>query len=167
MGILYREIVDYKRRFLAKFTFILTLIIISVDVIILISNPKEFYNEIIYAGYAMLPVALLLSLIFWQKCRLRYKYCIIDNELIIERIKGNKRRVELNLNVKNIISIDKNSEKRNGIEKIYNFTCGCKKKDVYRCLFEKEGKLYGFYFAPSGNLLSRLKDVVNKKGFVL
>lgn len=164
MGILYREIVDYKHRFLARLTFILTLIIISVDVVVLISNPKEFYDEIIYAGYAMLPVALLLSLILWQKCRLRYKYCIIDNELIIERIKGAKRKVELNLNVKNIISIDKSSEKRNDIEKIYNFTCGCKRKDVYRCLFKKEGRIYSFYFSPSGNLLNRLEDMIRKNG---
>ncbi|SKA76840.1 hypothetical protein SAMN05443428_101271 [Caloramator quimbayensis] len=165
MGILYREIVDYKHRFLAKLTFILTLIIISVDVVVLVSNPKEFYNELIYAGYAMLPVALLISLILWQKCRIRYKYCIIDNELIIERIKGTKRKVELNLNVKNIVSIDKNSEKRSDIEKVYNFTCGCKRKDIYRCLFKKEGKLYSFYFAPSGNMLSRIEEMRSKNSF--
>lgn len=162
MGILYREIVDYKRRYLVKLTFAATIIIAFLDVFMFFSTPNKFYNELEYAGYILMPIAIIISYRIWQRCRTRYKYCIIDNELIIEKIIGKKRKVELNLNIKQVLSIDKSSEKRSDSEKVYNFTCGCKRKDVYRCLFKKEGKLYSFYFQPSSDFLSKIEAIKNK-----
>lgn len=163
MGILYRETVINKHRGFFKFAIGFTILIFSVDVLMLISNPREFLKEIAYIGYVLLPIAVFVSAIVWHKCKIRYKYSIIDNELIIEKLNGDRRRLELNLNVKHIVAIEKGVRNKQGIEKEYDFTCGVKRQYAYRCLFNRGGKLYSFYFEPSNTLVNRINAAINRK----
>lgn len=162
MGILYKETVKYKHPEFLKFAFGFTLLIFTVDVVMLLSNPQEFLKELSYIGYAMLPVAAFVSAIVWHKCKRKYKYSIIDNELIIEKLDGCKRKAVLNLNVKQIIEINKAADKqKDAVEREYDFTCGGHKDTAYRCFFIREGKLYSFCFEPSSAFISRINSVMS------
>ena len=88
-----------------------------------------------------------------SKCKLSYKYCIISDKLIINKIKSkNEENVE-SVKIKDILYIgEKNNAPKDYIRKFNN-----EKKLL--CIYRKNGKVYRFVFEPSDTLISRIKSV--------
>lgn len=164
MGTLYRETVAYRHRKSAKFYLLLIALIMLVDFIIILSDLKRFIREFVYLGYGIIPFAIIITFIIWVKCKTKFRYAIIDNELIIERFNGNKRKVELSLNAKHILKIEKVSSrtKRSEIDKDSIFLCTKRLALAYKVTYEKEGNIYSFYFEPSSRLINKLNELIKK-----
>jgi hypothetical protein len=158
MGTLYREIVRPRHNRAMRFILFCIAAVAVIDVIFLLSNYKQLIAELAYVGYGIFPVAIFTTVLLWIKSKVKYRYAIIDNELIIERFYGDKRKVVLNINAKYIKRIEKLSAKA-GNEKIlrhFNFACSGNKKNTYRCLYSKDGKMYSFCFEPSDSLINKI-----------
>ena len=95
----------------------------------------------------LIMTTLIVLFIETRKCKIAYKYCIISDKLIINKINSkNEENVE-SLKIKDIIYI---GEKSN-VPKEYS---RCK----LLCIYKKEGKIYKFVFEPSDTLVSRIKS---------
>ena len=98
-----------------------------------------------------------------KKCKIAYKYFVISDKLIINKISS---RVEENLEslkIKDIIYI---GEKSN-VPKEYS-KCKCNrhyirkfdKNKKFLCIYRKQGKVYKFIFEPSDALVARIKHSI-------
>lgn len=158
MGTLYKETVGYKRQKGIRIVLFLGFVILSINTVILISSLRNIFEEFLLVSYILIPLAAIGMAYSWVKGNRRYKYLIIDRELIIEKLSGNKRKPVLNINTKRIVRIEK-YESRKPSEKLYkqySFLCSGNKSSAYNCIYEMKGKLYGFYFEPSTELYNKI-----------
>lgn len=110
-------------------------------------------------------IFLALCLIVFEiiRCEISYKYSIIANKLIINKLFLEKEKNIESINIKSIVYIGKKSE----ISKKYDtkftgnhlFKLFCNKR--YCCIYEKDNQLYKFNFTPSQELLKRLNSRVS------
>lgn len=158
MGTLYKEIVEYKKQRGIKVVLVLGMAILFINTVVLISSLRNIFEEFLLISYILMPIVVFGMLYSWKKCKTRYRYTIIDRELIIEKLNGNKRTPVLNINAKHILKIEKSESKEQGekLHKQYNFLCSGRKGCTYNCIYEKNGKLYGFYFEPSPELYNKI-----------
>lgn len=163
MGTLYKEIVVCKRQRGIKMVLLLGAAILSINTIVLLSSLRNVFEEFLIISYVIIPLVAIYMAYLWKKYNKRYRYTIIDKELIIEKLSGSKRKPVLNINAKYIIKIEKCESKKQS-EKLYrrdNFLCSGNKGCAYNCIYEKNGKLYGFYFEPSTELYNKLVSMAN------
>lgn len=165
MGTLYRETVEYKKQRLVKFILTSGLLVITLNTVILLSGLRDLIVDFLFVAYAIFPFAILSMAYMWVKYRRRYRYTIIDRELIIEKLEGNKRKSILNVNAKHIVRVEKVSSivKGEKLYKVFNCSCSRKKSCIYHCIYEKDGRMYGFYFEPSEELISKIYNLCSKK----
>lgn len=111
---------------------------------------------------AILVVLTLIVLIKeTKKCKIAYKYCVISDKLIINKISSKVEENVESLKIKDIIYI---GEKSN-VPKEYS-KCKCSRHYIRKfdkakkllCIYKKEGKIYKFVFEPSDTLVSRIKS---------
>lgn len=162
MGTLYKEVVEYKNYRFLKHILIAATAVLAMDIIYLTTDLKGAIEELIYVGYGLMPSVMLGTLMVWIKCRRRYRYVIIDNELIIEKLNKNKRKPILNLNIKQIVALERVKSKIQDkeVERVYNCVCTFKNHDVYRCVYSSNGKLISFYFEPSSKLIGKINGMM-------
>lgn len=159
MGTLYREIVENRNLRISRLMLKLIFAILAADMAFMLYIAQGRVENTIYVGLTVALLGVFVGLVLWARCKRRYRYGIIDRELIIERLNGHKRRVELNINLKQIVSIDRvDSEgSRADVEEEYMFTCNKRRSLAHRCVFEMEGRLYSFVFEPSLALLKKIE----------
>ena len=123
---------------------------------------KNMTEEI---GLEIILVVLTLIVLIKEtkKCKIAYKYCVISDKLIINKINSkNEENVE-SLKIKDIIYI---GEKSN-VPKEYS-RCKCSrhyirkfdKNKKFLCIYKKQGKIYKFIFEPSDTLIARIKHSI-------
>lgn len=165
MGTLYKEVVEYKKQRGVKLILLLGFVILFINTAVLISSLRNIFEEFLLISYILMPLVVIGMIYSWKKYKKRYRYNIIDRELIIEKLNGNKRKPVLNINAKHILRIEKCESKvqREKLHKQYNFLCSGKKGCTYNCIFEKDGKLYGFYFEPSKEFYNKITNIINSR----
>ena len=113
---------------------------------------------------AILVVLTLIVLIKeTKKCKIAYKYCVISDKLIINKISSKVEENVESLKIKDIIYI---GEKSN-VPKEYS-KCKCSrhyirkfdKNKKFLCIYRKQGKIYKFIFEPSDTLVARIKHSI-------
>lgn len=113
---------------------------------------------------AILVVLTLIVLIKETKnCKIAYKYCVISDKLIINKISSKVEENVESLKIKDIIYI---GEKSN-VPKEYS-KCKCSrhyirkfdKNKKFLCIYRKQGKIYKFIFEPSDTLVARIKHSI-------
>lgn len=163
MGTLYKEMVEHKKHRGIRVILFLGAAVLIINLIILASSLKNIFEEFLFISYVLTPVAALGMAYIWRKYKTRYRYIIIDRELIIEKLNGNKKRTVLNINAKYILGIEKCKPGTQGkkICRQYNFLCSGKKENAYNCIFQKDNRIYGFYFEPSQELYNRILKISN------
>lgn len=112
-------------------------------------------------------ILVLLTLIVLiketKKCKIAYKYCVISDKLIINKINSKVEENVESLKIKDIIYI---GEKAN-VPKEYS-RCKCSrhyirkfdKNKKFLCIYKKQGKIYKFIFEPSDTLIARIKHSI-------
>lgn len=123
---------------------------------------KSITEEI---GIEIILVVLTLIVLIKEtkKCTIAYKYCVISDKLIINKINSKVEENVESLKIKDIIYI---GEKAN-VPKEYN-KCKCSrhyirkfdKNKKFLCIYKKQGKIYKFIFEPSDVLLERIKHSI-------
>jgi hypothetical protein len=163
MGTLYKEIVAHKNQRGIKMVLLLGLAILSINTIVLLSSLRNIFEEFLIISYAIMPLVAIYMAYSWKKCNKKYRYTIIDRELIIDKLSGSKRKSVLNINTKHIVKIEKckSKKQKEKLYKQYSFLCSGNKGCAYNCIYEKNGKLYGFNFEPSTELYNKLVSMAN------
>ena len=123
---------------------------------------KSITEEI---GIEVILVILTLIVLIKEtrKCNMAYKYCVISDKLIINKINSKVEENVESLKIKDIIYI---GEKAN-VPKEYN-KCKCSrhyirkfdKNKKFLCIYRKQGKIYKFIFEPSDTLVARIKHSI-------
>lgn len=119
---------------------------------------EEIILEVILA---ILTLVVLIKEI--KKCKIAYKYFVISDKLIINKINNKVEENVESLKIKDIIYI---GEKSN-VPKEYS-KCKCNrhyirkfdKNKKFLCIYKKEGKIYKFIFEPSDTLVERIKHSI-------
>lgn len=165
MGILYKEVVEYKYQRNIKAILLIILMLITANTFFLLSSYRRVIEELAYVSYVIIPLAFVAAFVLNFRARRRYRYGIIDNELIIEKFTGEKRKVVLSLNAKYISKIEKvaSDERMGRVDEEYNFICSGRKKEVYYCTFKRNGRLCRFYFEPSQELIKKLNTLMLRR----
>jgi hypothetical protein len=159
MGTLYREKVEYKYLKASRMLLRLIFGVLALDLVFILVTLIGEIEKTIYPGLSILLLSGAFTIVLWDRCSKCYRYGIIDRELIIERLSGSKRKVVLSLNLSQILYLSRITEStpRVTVDGEYSFTCEGKRGRIYRCVFEKNGKLYSFNFEPSSALLKKIE----------
>ena len=123
---------------------------------------KNMTEEI---GLEIILIVLTLIVLIKEtkKCKIAYKYCVISDKLIINKINSKVEENVESLKIKDIIYI---GEKAN-VPKEYS-RCKCSrhyirkfdKNKKFLCIYKKQGKIYKFIFEPSDTLIARIKHSI-------
>lgn len=123
---------------------------------------KSITEEI---GIEVILVILTLIVLIKEtrKCNMAYKYCVISDKLIINKINSKVEENVESLKIKDIIYI---GEKAN-VPKEYN-KCKCSRHYIrkfdrnkkFLCIYKKQGKIYKFIFEPSDVLIDRIRHSI-------
>ena len=116
-------------------------------------------------GLEVILVVLTLMVLIKEikKCKMAYKYCVISDKLIINKISSKEEENVESLKIKDIIYI---GDKAN-VPKEYS-KCKCSrhyitkfdKNKKFLCIYRKHGKIYKFIFEPSDALVARIKHSI-------
>lgn len=99
-----------------------------------------------------------------KKNLVSFKYCIIDNELIVHEVVGTKEKRILNLNVHQIVKFEKAQgacfeKDRQGTysskKRLYNCT---NKNNRHYIVFEEDGENRWFTFQPSDYMIGLIRE---------
>ena len=116
-------------------------------------------------GVEVILVVLTLMVLIKEtkKCKMAYKYCVISDKLIINKINSRVEENVESLKIKDIIYIGD----RANVPKEYS-KCNCSrhyirkfdKNKKFLCIYRKHGKIYKFIFEPSDTLVARIKHSI-------
>ena len=164
MGTIYKEVVGEKNQKLSRIIISVILTAAGVDLVLLIGDFIKGNLQVI--GYALVTLAFLSTTYFYRKSKVRYKYLIIDDEVIIEKLIRNKRSVEFNFKAKNIINMERINNKLTDLNasKKPRFFTDNKNNPIYECKVLKNNKTYSFYFQPSEELIKRINIIRSCRG---
>ncbi len=156
---MHKEVVMRKRTpVIFLIVFIITLMIYAYEALdyLGISN-----LTLMKVANGMIILSTICIIIFELiKCKIAYKYSIIANKLIINRIFLERERNIESITISDIVYIGSKSNLRNKYEAKFNGSylfrlfenkCCC-------CVYKKNEKYYKFNFAPSDELLRRLNS---------
>ncbi|MEA4825398.1 MAG: hypothetical protein VB130_02010 [Clostridium sp.] len=107
---------------------------------------------------------LLTFLVFFtivrqvNKCKIKYKYSIIADELIIYKLKGCREEVIESIKLKDIEYVEKISKFKFNLNRFFCKKCACLNfiNDVYACKYSNGYRSGKFYFEPSYKLVDKI-----------
>lgn len=119
--------------------------------------------------YKIIEVILLLMIVFvlfkeFKRCSLSYKYSIIADKLIINKLNCKGDNILESIRMQDIVFIGKKVEIPKKLSKLKShgsyLSSIITSKKCY-CVYKKNGQLIKFSFEPSERLLKRVYDKVN------
>lgn len=163
---MYKETVVRK-----KIPTILTIIIllaVSIITSCVIEKRQICKNE--FSTYFIILLVCMISLLIIMhinKYSIKYKYSIIQDELIIYKIKGSRQEVMESIKIKDIQSLENMGKIISRFKTIFcrKYSCLNVANDLYMCLYDNGRMKVRFYFEPSYKLISRLNWLRTKQVF--
>lgn len=163
MGFMYKEII-FRKRLPVVLTFFFAIILILYMIKI-----AEIFKLVPGNMGRVLDLASLVMVISFgyyefEKCRIKYKYSIIADQLIIHKIKGEEQKLLEDIKIKNIQYIGpssklqgkgKHCKTKKYICSILNFNKNC-------CIYDDGTKELKIYFEPSAELIEKVKCIKQK-----
>ena len=159
---MHKEVVIKKR------TPVIVLILLTLTLMIYLYEAIFYFKlvdiKLLKMGNSIITFLILCLILFEViRCEISYKYSIIANKLIINKIfLGKEKNIE-SINIASIVYIGKKMD----IPKKYNtkFTGNHFFKlfanKCYCCIYEIDDRYYKFNFDPSDELLRRLNAKIN------
>ncbi|KPU43056.1 hypothetical protein OXPF_33060 [Oxobacter pfennigii] len=166
MGIIYKEMVSYKKASFLKIILLLIFFLLTFNLMVNSAHYSSRYNVAIEIfvlfGSAVAIAMMSVSYNLFYKSRLSYTYKLIDRELIFERKVGSgNKKVILGVDMKHaeFFVYSAQGDKIKDIDRVFNFVCGNSRKDT-SCLiaFHKDKKIKVF-FKPSPGLILKLENI--------
>ncbi|WP_027633522.1 hypothetical protein [Clostridium hydrogeniformans] len=164
MNTMYKEIVEIRKT--PRIIGVLVLMCLMIMFSNLIENIKVFNFKI---GFITDPLIILITVLFmafeFLRCKVRYKYSIIADQLIIHKLKDRHQAIEENIKLKDIVFVGKAKElkKKLNISSSRYYICSLTRFNEYCCIYKDGNSYRKFYFQPSSNLIVKLTNIVNKK----
>ncbi len=163
MGFMYKEII-FRKRLPVALTFFFAIIFI----LYMIKMTEIFKLVPANMGRTLdiISLAIVISFGYYelQKCRIKYKYSIIADQLIIHKIKGTEQKLLEDIKIKNIqyigpsnkvYGVGKHCKTKKYICSILNFNKNC-------CVYDDGTKSLKIYFEPSVELIEKVKCIKQK-----
>ena len=156
-NVMHKEVVMKKR------TPVIALILLTITLMIYlyeaVSYLKLLSKNLIRIGDNVIILATIILILFEIiRCKVAYKYSIIANKLIINKLFLKKEKNVESINISDIVYIGKKSN----VPKKYSAKCTGShlfkliENSNYCCVYKRDSKYYKFNFAPSDELLRRL-----------
>lgn len=161
MNIMYREVIERQKLpvILGLLFFMSFMIAIYTGIQyanIFIHDLENIVESIFIATILFIGIAEML------KCRVKYKYSIISDQIIIHKLKDKHENIVENIKFKDIISIGRKNEIKSKfkIASSKSYVCSIFGQKKYCCIY-KDGNIYRkFYFEPSGKFASKLEHII-------
>ncbi|MBU5591695.1 hypothetical protein KQI89_07950 [Clostridium sp. MSJ-4] len=167
MRTMYKEVVTRRR------IPVIVSILLGLIIMIIIANIVEEIKIANYEiGFITNPVFFTITsiVIFLEllKCKVKYKYSIISNQLIIHRLKNKEQSVVENVQLEDIVFIGKVRDIKSNISKdmkeVVNsigtkrYVCSPIMPNQYCCIYKNGAKYKKFYFQPSGEFINKVNS---------
>ena len=159
MGTMHRELI-VKR----KATTIITLIVILCIMLFLASAVGEIkisrckLNRITDPAITVVTIAFFIFEIF--KCKIKYKYSIIADKLMIHKIFLNDEKILEKIRLSDIVYIGKDvkEKKHFNISTTKKYICNLITDKTYCCVYKLGEEYKKVYFQPSSELIRKIKN---------
>ncbi len=166
MRIMYKEVVTRRK------TPFMAAMLLGLVMMIVISNIVEQIKVSNYEiGFITNPVFFVITTIVITleliKCKVKYKYSIIANQLIIHRLKNDKQSVVENIRIEDIVFIGKTKDIKSSINKNIKkavnsisskrYVCSMSMFNQYCCIYRYGDKYKRFYFEPSREFIKKIQ----------
>ena len=155
---MHREVVATRKLPVSAMLLLLTTIVRYVYKIIELIGLKD--NVI--GGVLSTTILIVATIIALKKlisCSLSYKYQIIGDKLIVNKIKSKNEENLESINISDIVYIGK----KRGIPKSYlpikhskSYLCNIIGEEIYYCIYKRNGNIYKFIFQPSDKFIQRI-----------
>lgn len=154
---LYKEVVERRTNsIILSFLCTLLVFIVTFDFFEAISHRIVFYSIFRYLLYIIMIVLFILQR---RRIKTKFKYTIIQDELMIHKIIGNDENLVESINLNDIKYIGK----CRGVKELFSFYkkrkydfCLCGKKN-YICVYKEGNKTKKFYFKPSERFIKTIR----------
>lgn len=121
-----------------------------------------------FKGYGLIEVILLMIVFVlfkeFKRCKLAYKYSIIADKLIINKLNCKGDNILESIRIQDIVFIGKRGEIPKKLVRVKshgNYLSSLINSKKCYCIYKKNGQLIKFSFEPSERLLRRVYDKVN------
>lgn len=159
---MHKEIKESKK----TVAIIISLLTITVALYIYQFSKMTFGKNVtmvVILEVVLIVITLIVLVKEMRKCNIAYKYCVISDKLIINKISSKVEENVESLRIKDILYI---GDKAN-VPKEYS-KCKCSRHYIrkfdkdkkYLCIYKKQGKVYKFIFEPSDTLIERIKHLI-------
>lgn len=143
--------------------------VVAITIALYIVEFLEMTLDKTFELYNLIQLLLLLSIVFvvfkeFKHCKLSYKYSIIADKLIINKLSSRGDNTLESIRMQDIVFIGKKADVPKGLCRIKCHGCYLSshtKKNKYYCIYEKDGQLSKFIFEPSERLVKRVYDKIN------
>lgn len=163
MNTMYKEIVETKKapRIVGVLLFVSLMIVIANG----IEDIRFFQYRLGTLTNPLLKILVCAMMISeFIKCKVKYRYSIIADQLIIHKLKDNEQYVYQNVKLKDIVFVGKMKDlnKKFNVVTSKNYACYTNMFNRYCCIY-KDGDIYRkFYFQPSSKLVVKINNVLKK-----
>jgi len=158
---MYKEIVERKR--IASIFIILCSLVLYIVISDVIRNLRvSNYTVGGYLTILLTLVVVVFTISQIGKCKVRYKYSIIADELTIYRIKGSKEEAVESIKIRDIEKVKK-SGLNISLLIAKKYGCICFGNGLYICKYKNGHGTSKFYFEPSCKLVDKLDVLRGRK----
>ena len=132
--------------------------LLALKEIIEISSLSNIVEER-YLSYGISIILIFVAIDFIRRCKIKYKYFLIDNKLVIHKLKGTSHSVEEVVDFKDVHFLGKKCNYKNKVKarKTTNYLSHYYNTDRYLCVYKKDGEYKKFYFQPSKNFVKNIQ----------
>jgi len=166
MGIIYREMVRYRKDSFIRGLSLLVLFILVINLLVNSGHYSDRFNiaveSLIFIGAMAATVMVKLFFDIAYTHKICYMYKVIDKDLIFERILGSSSKAILSMDMKHAELLAPASDVKDlkDIDRVYKFLCSPKKKNIYCCVVNDGGIKIKVCFQPSDELVKKLMMIM-------
>lgn len=159
MGTMHRELVGKR-----KATTIITLIVILCVMLFLSSAVGEIRISRCKLNSITDPAITFVTIIFFIfeifKCKIKYKYSIIADKLMIHKVFLNDEKILEKIRLSDIVYIGKDvrEKKHLNISTTKKYICNLITDKTYCCIYKLGGEYKKVYFQPSSELVRKISN---------
>lgn len=155
---MHREIVARKKaHVIVLVLFVITFMLYAQEGLKFIDFHSNKTLTICKIALAVLTILIIIR--EFISCTVSYKYALIANKLIINKIFSKEEKNLASIKISDIVYIGKKNgqPKEYDAKSIGNYTCDKLKIDQYCCVYKLKENYYKFYFQPSDCFIKRVE----------
>ncbi|MEG1003821.1 MAG: hypothetical protein RSD13_03480 [Clostridium sp.] len=161
---MHREIIVRKK------APVIALVLLTITVMLYLHEGLKFIhfdsrNTLLVCNTIIVIVTSYIILKEFISCRISYKYAVIANKLIINKISKNQEKNLSSIKISDIVYLGKRNGQPRGYDakQIGNYTFDKLNTVQYCCVYKFQESYYKFYFQPSECFINRVKKHMANK----